>query len=61
MTFLKQAEALDGIDRVGALVGAGDLVPFRGQARYDTFGIDQRLGAAQADDADFGRCVLHGA
>jgi hypothetical protein len=57
---VEEAAGVDD-DDVGALPGTGDLVTLGAEARDDAFGIDQRLGAAQADDADFRGCVLHGA
>jgi hypothetical protein len=38
--------------RVGGLVGRGDLVSLGAQAGDDPLGVDQRLGAAEADEAD---------
>ena len=42
-------------DEVGVLVGADDVIALRAQAREDAFGIHQRLGAAEGDEADAGR------
>ena len=40
---------------VGVLVRADDVIPLGAQARQDAFGIHQRLGAAEGDEADAGR------
>ena len=42
-------------DQVGALVGADDVIALGAQLREDALGIDQRLGAAEGDEADAGR------
>ncbi len=61
---VEEAAGVDD-DDVGALEGLADRVAFGGEAGDDAFRIDQRLGAAEADDADFGvRCpgvLLHAA
>ena len=43
-----------GVDHhdIGAVVARGDLVAFGAQPGDDALGIDQRLGAAEADEAD---------
>jgi hypothetical protein len=41
-------------DEIGALVVGGDLVALGAQARDDALAVDQRLGAAKGNDADFG-------
>ncbi len=47
-------------DEIGGAIAGRDLIPLGAQAREDAFGIDQGLGAAQADEADFGRFALRG-
>ncbi len=42
-------------DEVGVLVGADDVVALSAEPRQDSFGIDQRLGAAERDETDLGR------
>jgi hypothetical protein len=46
-----------GVDdhQVGALEGLGGLVALGAQLGEDQLGVGQRLGAAQADEADLGR------
>ena len=48
-----------GVDHhhVRGLVARGDLVAFRAQLREDALGINQRLGAAEADEADLGHAA----
>ncbi len=41
-------------DEVGALEGLGGFVALGAELREDEFGVRQRLGAAQADESDFG-------
>ena len=59
---LCRIEESAGIDdrEVGALVRARELVALRAQARDDALAIDQRLGAAERDEADFGGASIHG-
>ena len=47
-----------GVDdhQIGTGEGLGGLVTLGAELREDEFGIGQRLGAAQADKADLGRC-----
>jgi hypothetical protein len=40
--------------QIGAVVAAGQLIPTAAQLGHDALGIHQRLGAAQADEADLG-------
>jgi hypothetical protein len=42
-------------DEVGAVIGLGGLVAFRAQLGQDLFGVDQRLRAAERNEADLGR------
>ena len=42
-------------DEVRVFVGADDVIPLGAQAREDAFGVHQRLGAAEGDEADAGR------
>ena len=51
-----------GIDHheVGLAIGGHDLIALGAQARQDTFGIDQCLGAAQADKAHFRALAVDG-
>ena len=53
---LRAVEEAAGVDdhEVGALVLARELVALRAQPRDDALGIDQRLRAAERDEADFG-------
>ena len=51
-------------DEVGALEGLGGFVALGAELREDEFGVRQRLGAAQADESDFGcfcggECFAH--
>ena len=50
----RRVDEAAGVDHheIGRLVGRGDLVAFRAQLREDALGIDQRLRAAEADEAD---------
>ncbi len=50
---LRAVEEPAGVDdgEVGAVVLAGELVALRAQPRDDALGIDQRLGAAERDEA----------
>jgi hypothetical protein len=43
-------------DRVGALVARRQLVALGSELGDDALGIDQRLRAAKADEADFAHC-----
>ena len=42
-------------DQVGPVMPAGQFITLRAQLRDDTLRIDQRLGAAERDEADRGR------
>ncbi len=42
-------------DEVRVLVRADDVIALGAQAREDAFGVHQRLGAAEGDEADAGR------
>ncbi len=59
---VEEAAGVDD-DDVGALVIGGDLIAFGAQARDDALAIDQRLRAAERDEANL-RCAggggLHG-
>ena len=50
-----------GIDhhQVGAFVTGYDVITLGAQLSQDQFGIDQGLGATQADEADFGSVFCH--
>ncbi len=50
---LRAVEEAAGVDdhHVGALVLAGERIALRAQPRDDAFAIDQRLGAAERDEA----------
>ncbi len=55
--LLGAVEEAAGVDhhRVGAFIGGGQLVAFGAKQGDDALGIDERLGAAEADEADFRR------
>ena len=61
--FLGAVEEAAGVhhDRVGVLVARRQLVAFGAKPGDDALGIDERLGAAQADEADlrWGRRHAH--
>ena len=42
-------------DDVGAVIARREGIALRPQRRQDAFAVDQRLGAAEADKADFRR------
>ena len=48
---IQEAAGVDD-DQVGAVMLAGDLVAFGAQPCDDALGIDQRLGAPEADETD---------
>ncbi len=50
---VEKAASVDD-DDIGAVIARGDLIAFRAQPRDDALTIDQRLGAAEADEADLG-------
>ncbi len=54
--LLGAVEEAAGVDdhEVGALMLAGELIALRAQARDDALAIDQRLGAAEGDEAHLG-------
>ena len=58
--FVNEAAGIDH-DQVGAFVLVGDLVALGAQLRDDALGIDERLGAAQRDEADAGDVLADGA
>ena len=45
-------------DEIGVLVAGGDQIALGAQLREDALGIDQRLRAAERDEADSGRLAL---
>ena len=47
-------------DDIRGVVGGRDCIPLRAQLGEDALGIHQRLGAAEADEADFGGSQGHG-
>ena len=51
---LGAVEEAAGIDdhRVGVRIGRRELIAFRAELRDDALGIDQRLGAAEADETN---------
>ena len=51
---VEEAAGVDD-DDIGAGVVAGDLVALGAQARDDALAVDERLGAAERDEADLGR------
>ena len=55
--FLGAVQKAAGIDhhRIGALVAGRQLITFGSELGDDALGIDQGLGAAQADEADLRR------
>ena len=44
-------------DEVGGFVGRRDLVAFGAQLREDALRVDERLGTAEAHEADLGRAM----
>ncbi len=58
--LLGAVEKAAGVDQhdVGAGIVARERVALRAQRRHDAFGVDERLRAAEADEADFG-CLGH--
>ena len=50
---IEEAAGVDD-DEIGAVVLARDLVAFGAQPREDALGIDERLRASEADEADAG-------
>ena len=55
---VEEAAGVDD-DDVGAVMPARDLVALRPQMGEDALGVDQRLGAAEADEGDDGGGLAH--
>ena len=47
-------------DQIRGAVARGHFVALGSQSRENALGIDQRLGASQADESDFGRSAANG-